>query len=286
MLSRRDFLHIAAVGASGVALGNKFISAEEEMGKGKRIKQSLVWGCFCHGDLKPEKFIKEAAAIGYASIEMGPRRFWDEIRAAGLRIAIVVGHGTLKDGLNRKENHDRIEDELLKNIELAAQYEIPALICFSGNRRGLSDEEGIENTAEGLSRVAKVAEEKNVKLCMELLNSKVNHPDYQCDHTSWGVEVCKRVNSPAVKLLYDIYHMQIMEGDLIRTIRDNIQYLAHFHTAGNPGRRDLDEEQEIYYPAVMRAIAETGYDGFVGHEFRPKGDPLEAMRKTFALCDV
>jgi hydroxypyruvate isomerase len=188
--------------------------------------------------------------------------------------------------LNRKENHSRIEEELLKNIELAAKYEIPSLIVFSGNRRGISDEEGIDNTVEGLLRVVKAAEEKGVTLCLELLNSKYDHKDYQCDRTWWGVEVCKRVNSPRVKLLYDIYHMQIMEGDLINTIRQNIKFIGHFHTAGVPGRRDIDEEQEINYRAVMRAIAETGYDGYVGHEFVPKGDPIEALKKAFEICNV
>ena len=138
----------------------------------------------------------------------------------------------------------------------------------------------------GLSRVTKAAEEKGINLCLELLNSKVNHPDYQCDSTAWGVEVCKRVNSPRAKLLYDIYHMQIMEGDIIRTLQDNIEYIGHFHTAGNPGRHDLDEEQEINYPPIMRAIAETGYTLYVGHEFIPKGDPIEGLRAAAQLCDV
>ena len=217
---------------------------------------------------------------------MLPREYWDAVLDHGMKIAIIGGHGTLTDGLNRRENHDRIEEELSRNIELAAEYGIPSLICFSGNRRGLPDDEGIQITAEGLRRVAKMAEEKGVQLCLELLNSKVNHPDYQCDHTWWGVEVCKAVNSPAVKLLYDIYHMQIMEGDLIRTIKENIDYIGHFHTAGNPGRHDLDDEQEINYRAVMKAIAETNYTGFVGHEFTPKGDPIEALERTFSLCDV
>lgn len=218
-------------------------------------------------------------------MELLPRRYWSLVRENGMKIAAIIGHGTPSDGLNHKENHTRIEEELLENIELAAQHGIPNLICFSGNRKGLSDEEGLENTAEGLARVAKVAERKGITLCLELLNSKVDHPDYQCDRTWWGIEVCKRVSSPAVKLLYDIYHMQVMEGDLIRTIRENIQYIAHFHTAGNPGRQDLDDEQEIYYPAVMQAIAETGYTGYVGHEFIPKGDPYEAIRAAFQTCD-
>ncbi|MFB3040937.1 MAG: TIM barrel protein, partial [Candidatus Poribacteria bacterium] len=150
----------------------------------------------------------------------------------------------------------------------------------------VSDEEGIDITAEGLSRVAKAAEEKGINLCVELLNSKVDHAGYQCDLTTWGVEVCKRVDSPRVKLLYDIYHMQIMEGDLIRTVKENINYIGHFHTAGNPGRNDLDDEQEIYYPAVIQAIAETDYDLYVGHEFIPKGDPIDGLRAAFHLCDV
>jgi len=284
-LTRRNFLQ-AAAGTAAMVLAAGSARAQEKKGKGKRIKQSLAWWCFGRRGLKPEQLVREAASIGYASIEMPPRDQWDRIRDAGLAIAVIVGHRSLTDGLNRRENHSRIEDELSKNIELAVQYEIPGLVCFSGNRRGLPDDEGADITAEGFKRVAKKAEEKGVTLCMELLNSKVNHPDYQCDHTAWGVSVCKKVNSPAVKLLYDIYHMQIMEGDLIRTIRDNIKYISHFHTAGNPGRRDLDEQQEIYYPAVMRAIADAGYQGYVGHEFTPKGDVIEAMRKTFALCDV
>jgi hydroxypyruvate isomerase len=251
-----------------------------------RIKQSVCWWCFARGEMTPERLVKEAAAVGFDSVEMGPPEYWDLIREHGMKVAIIVGHGTLTDGLNRRENHDRIEQELLKNIELAAQRDVPSLICFSGNRNGLPDDEGADITAEGLSRVAKAAEEKGINLCIELLNSKVDHPDYQCDRTAWGVEVCKRVNSPRVKLLYDIYHMQIMEGDLMRTIRDSIDYIGHFHTAGNPGRNDLNDQQEIYYPAVMGAIAETNYDGYVGHEFIPKADAVAALRQAFEQCQI
>ena len=250
------------------------------------IRQSICFGCFHRNGVTPETLIREAARIGYASVEMLPREHWDQVRDAGMDIAIVVGHASLPDGLNKKENHDRIEDELLENMDLAVAYGITGLICFSGNREGKSDEEGRDNCIEGLLRVAKAAEEKGVTLSMELLNSKVNHPDYQCDRTEWGVSVCEGVGSPRVKLLYDIYHMQIMEGDLIRTIRDNIGHIGHFHTAGNPGRNDLDETQEIYYPPVMRAIAETGYTGFVGHEFVPLGDPLAAMQAAYGTCNV
>jgi len=251
-----------------------------------RIKQSVCFWCFVRDGVTAEQVIKEAAKIGYASIEMPPEQYWNMVRDNGMCIATTIGHASLTDGLNKRSNHDRIEQELLKNMDIAVKNGVPGLICFSGNRQGLSDDEGIEVVAEGLCRVAKAAEEKGVNLYLELLNSKRDHKDYQCDHTAWGVEVCKRVNSPRVKLLYDIYHMQIMEGDLIATIRDNIQYIGHFHTAGNPGRRDMDEEQEIYYPAVMRAIANTGYDMYVGQEFVPKGDPIEALRTAFKLCDV
>jgi len=251
-----------------------------------RIKQSLSFWCFAREGMTPERLIREAAEIGYASVEMLAPEYWPLVREQGMRVAIIVGHSSLTDGLNKRENHNRIAEELLANIELAAANDIPSLICFSGNRHGASEEEGIEVTAEGLSRVVRAAEEKGVTLCLELLNSKVDHPGYQCDHTAWGVAVCQKVNSPRVKLLYDIYHMQIMEGDLIRTIRDNIQYIGHFHTGGNPGRRDLDETQEIYYPAVMRAIAETGYAGYVSHEFIPKGDVSAAIRAAFERCEV
>ena len=250
------------------------------------IRQSVCFGCFTRGDAAPDQVISTAARLGYKSIEMLPQEHWDTVRQHGMEVAIVVGHQSLPDGLNKRDNHDRIEQELLANIDLAAANDIPALICFSGNREGKSEEEGRDNCIEGLQRVAKRAEEKGITLCMELLNSKVNHPDYQCDRTEWGVEVCRGVASSRVKLLYDIYHMQIMEGDLIRTIRDNIDYIGHFHTAGNPGRNDLDEDQEIYYPPVMRAIAGTGYAGYVGHEFVPKGDPLEALGAAFSICDV
>ena len=250
------------------------------------INQSICFGCFTRGDASPEEVIAGAAKIGYKSVEMLGQEHWQTVRDCGMRVAAIVGHASLPDGLNKAENHDRIEDEILANIELAAANDIGALICFSGNRDGKSDEEGLDNTIEGLQRVAGAAENKGVTLVMELLNSKVNHPDYQCDFTTWGVEVCKSVDSPAVKLLYDIYHMQIMEGDLIRTIADNIDHIGHFHTAGNPGRKDLDQEQEIYYPPVMRAIADSGYDQYVGHEFTPKGDPLAAMKAAFDICDV
>lgn len=218
------------------------------------IKQSVCCGPFTGVGVVPEDLIKQSAAIGYASVEMAPRAYWLLIKDSGLDIAISIGHDSLLDGLNKRSNHDRIEDELLAHIDEAAAHKIPALIVFSGNCEGKTSEEGLANCVEDLLRVVPAAEQRGVTLCMELLNSKVNHPDYQCDRTSWGVALCRAVGSPAVKLLYDIYHMRIMEGDIIRTIGEHAEYIGHYHTAGNPGRSDLDEIQELYYPAIMRAI--------------------------------
>jgi hydroxypyruvate isomerase len=251
-----------------------------------RIKQSVCYWCFAGKGASPETLIKEAAKIGYASIELPPQEYWGMIRDHGMVIATIGGHASLTDGLNKRTNHNRIEQEILKNLDTAKDNGIVALICFSGNRNGLPDDEGLDITTEGLMRVAKAAEEKDIYLVLELLNSKRDHKDYQCDHTPWGAEVIRRVNSPRVKLLYDIYHMQIMEGDIIQTIKDNIQHIGHFHTAGNPGRNDLDEHQELYYPPIMKTIKDTGYDLYVGQEFVPKGEPIEALRKAFELCDV
>ncbi|HEY3280912.1 MAG TPA: TIM barrel protein [Armatimonadota bacterium] len=283
-MTRRDLVGAALASAAVVGAASGQTPEPAEPAK-KRIKQSFTWGTFARG-VEPEKLVKEAARVGFASIEMGPQEHWSRIQDAGMTIAIFVGHASLSDGLNDTKNHDRIEKELLKSLDLAEQYKIPSLLVLSGNRRGKTDEEGMDNCVACTKRVIQAAETKKVNLCLELLNSKVNHPDYQCDHSTWGVEVCKRVGSPRMKVLDDLYHMQIMEGDLIRNLRANIGYIGHFHTAGNPGRRDLDETQEVYYPAVMRAIAESGYQGYVGHEFTPKGDSLEAMRKTFDLCNV
>jgi hydroxypyruvate isomerase len=250
------------------------------------IKQSLAWWCFHRGGMTPERFFSEAARIGYAAVELLGEDLWPVARDHGLVIASAGGHKSLTDGLNRREAHDRIETEINASLEKAVRFGIPNLIVFSGNRGGLDDETGIENTAAGLRRVAKAAEDAGVNLVLELLNSKVNHKDYQCDRTAWGVKVCETVGSPRVKLLYDIYHMQIMEGDLIRTIREHHAHFGHYHTAGNPGRNEMDETQEIYYPPIIRAIQETGYEGYVGHEFIPKGDPIAAIEAAYALCDV
>ncbi|MGD2175315.1 MAG: TIM barrel protein [Candidatus Brocadiaceae bacterium] len=257
-----------------------------------RINQSYCMPCFLKEGIELEELIRGSKEIGYAAFEIwhrGQAPFGEMVELArkyDMRIASMSGQRSLTDGLNDPDNHGRIADEVHESIKIAAQHDIPGLIVFSGNRDGRDDEESIEVCAAGLRRVVEAAEKAGVNLNMELLNSKVNHPGYQCDHTHWGVRVCEAVGSPRVKLLYDIYHMAIMEGDLIRTIRDNIEHIGHFHTAGNPGRGPLDENQEIYYPAVCRAIADTGYVLYVGHEFGVQGDPLEALADAYETCDV
>ena len=256
-----------------------------------RVKQSFYYPLFKPAGMSVDELFRIASEKGFAATELLTRKedFEEVVALAkkhGLAVASMVGHGTLADGLNNPANHDRIEEEVKASIDAAAKHGIAGLICFSGNRRdGQSEEEAIQTTVAGFRRVAPYAEKKGVNLNMELLNSRVDHPGYQCDHTSWGVEVLKRAGSPRVKLLYDIYHMQIMEGDIIRTIQTNIRYIGHFHTAGNPGRRDLDDAQELNYSAICRAIAGTDYPYYLGHEFKPKGDPVAALKAAFQVCN-
>jgi hydroxypyruvate isomerase len=248
------------------------------------ISQSVAWWCFVPDKLTPEQFVRAVAEAGFAAVELVPPEYWSLVKDHGLAISAIAAHQPLTMGLNRRDLHDRLEDEIHASIANAQRLKIPSLICFSGNRNGLDDEAGAETTAEGFARVAHEAELAGVDLALELLNSKVDHPGYQADHTAWGVRICRAVASPRVKLLYDIYHMQIMEGDVIRTIRSAKNYISYYHTAGNPGRNDLDQDQELYYPAILSAIRETGHTGYITHEFVPKGDPVVALRSTFQEC--
>jgi hydroxypyruvate isomerase len=234
-----------------------------------------------------DQLAEYAAKIGLRGIDLLQPEEYEIPRRYGLVCTMgYAGGGEIGKALNRLDNHAAIEQALGTNIPRAAKAGVPNVITFSGNRNGLSDEEGLRNTVAGLNRVKKIAEDHGVTICMELLNSKRDHSDYMCDHTTWGVRVVEEVNSPNVKLLYDIYHMQIMEGDLIETIRHNIEWIGHFHTGGVPGRHELDATQEIQYDAVMRAIAHSGFRGYVAHEFVPTGDPMQALRKAVELCDV
>jgi hydroxypyruvate isomerase len=231
---------------------------------------------------------KAAVQIGIKSIDLTGPKEWPTLAKYGLTCAMGTGAGMgIAKGFNRPELHNKLVAGYEQLIPLAAAAKIPSVICFSGNRVGLDDEQGIENCAAGVKRLMKLAEQHQVNLVMELLNSRVDHGDYQCDHTAWGVKLCQRVGSERFKLLYDIYHMQIMEGDLIATIRKNTPYIAHFHTGGVPGRNEIDETQEIYYPAVMRAIVASGFRGYVAQEFVPRGnDPIGSLRRCVQICDV
>jgi len=228
-----------------------------------------------------------AAKIGLRGVDLLQPEEYEIPRRYGLVCSMgYAGGGDIKKALNRMDNHAAIEEALRKNIPLAAKVGVPNVITFSGNREGMSDDEGARNTIAGLNRVKKMAEDHGVTICMELLNSKRDHHDYMCDHTAWGARVMQEVNSPNVKLLYDIYHMQIMEGDLIATIRENIKWIGHFHTGGVPGRHELDGTQEIQWDGVMQAVADSGFKGYVAHEFVATGDAFQALRNAVELCDV
>ncbi len=249
-----------------------------------RLKQSVCrW---CYGKLSLDELCRAAVDMGLKSVELLGPDDWPTVKQHGLICAMPNGPGGIEEGWNRVENHDRLVMESERLLPLIARAGIPNMIVFSGNRRGLSDRDGIVNCARGLKRITKLAEEQGVTLCMELLNSKVDHKDYQCDHTAWGVDLAKEIGSNRFKLLYDIYHMQIMEGDVIRTIQENIGHIGHFHTGGVPGRNEIDATQELNYPRIAAAIADTGYQGYFAHEFIPKRDPLASLREAVKLCDV
>ena len=281
-MTRRSFFpRVAGV----AAIATRASAADQVVQRKGRLKQCVTRGCFGRG-MSLEDAARESARLGLKGIDLIAAPDWPILKKYGLLPTMAPGAATIPDGFNRKENHDKLEKEMRENIEKAAAAGVPNVITFSGNRRGLSDAEGAENCAIGLNRVKALAEDKGVTICMELLNSKVNHKYYQCDHTVWGVEVMKRVNSPRVKLLFDIYHMQIMEGDIIRTIRDNIQYIAHFHTAGNPGRHELDGTQELNYRPIAQAIVDSGFTGYMAHEYSPLRDPITSLDEAIRLCDV
>jgi hydroxypyruvate isomerase len=280
--NRRSVLQVAGAGVWGTLAASVVRAAQQDGDKG-HLKQSVCrW---CYSKIPLTKLAAEAGKLGYKSIELLSPKEYLEIKPSGLTCA-MIGGASIADGLNRTENHAKIEKELRERIEFAAAEGLPNVICMSGNRRGMADDEGLANCVTGLKRVIGFAEEKKVTLCMEGLNSKVNHKDYMYDKTEWGVALCKKLGSPRFKLLYDIYHMQIMEGDVIRTIRDNKEYIAHYHTGGNPGRNEIDETQELNYPAIVRAIRETGFTGFLGQEFIPRREPLASLAQGFRICDV
>jgi len=294
-MNRRRFVEaglraaaVAALPAAGTACTAREGSAAAG-GGAAAFKHSVCRWPFSKFPL--DEVARRAKALGLGSVELLEPEEWSVVAKHGLTCA--MGYATVPDprsrltkGWNRVENHAWLLPAYERAIPLAAAAGVPNIICFSGNREGQSDEEGLETCARGLKALLPVAEKHGVTVCMELLNSKVDHPDYQCDHTRWGVALARRIGSPRFKLLYDIYHMQIMEGDVIRTIRDNHEHIAHFHTAGVPGRHEIDGSQELNYPAVMRAIADTGFSGYVAQEFIPTRDPWASLEEAVRLCRV
>jgi hydroxypyruvate isomerase len=276
-MTRRSFVPLVAAGATAA-------SAQTVTRKG-RLKQSVCRSVFGRGMTMPQ-MCKEAARLGAKGFDLiGPQE-WPILKEHGLLPTMVPSASSIHDGINELPLHARIDKGMRESIELAAQAGAPNVIVLAGERKGLSDEKGADNCVLFLNNIKKFAEDKGVTLCLELLNSKVNHPDYQCDHVKWGVDVMKRVNSPRVKLLFDIYHMQIMDGDIIRNIRENIQWIGHFHTAGIPGRHEIDDRQELNYHAVAQAIVDTGYTGYLAHEYSPTKEALASLDEALRICDV
>ena len=288
-LSRRDAFRLVGAAAATAALAPAAVRAQEQAPKLKgRIRQSVT--CWPLGKTPVADLCRQIKEMGLLGLDLvGDRNIWPVLKEHGLAATMVPGAGSIKDGLNNTARHPDLLKQFRENIAAAAEFGWKRVITMAGERKNISDADGLAACVPVLKEAVKIAADYDVTICMELLNSKVDHPGYMCDHTAWGVELCKRVESPRFKLLYDIYHMQIMEGDIIRTIRENIDYIGHFHTAGNPGRKDLDEEQELYYPAIMRVIAqlqeEGKYNGYVAHEFKPKNG-MESLRKAVLLCDV
>ena len=284
-MNRRKVLQSAM--AAGTAALARPILALPEAGGG-RLKQGVSYWTYQKW-YSLDELCQEAVRIGLKGIDLVTPDQYATVQKHGLIPSMTSGTdpNTIPIGLNRIENHDRVLASLKNDITLASAAKVPNVITFSGNRAGMPDAEGLANCAIGLNKIKAYAEEKDVTINLELLNSKVNHHDYMADHSAWGIELMKRVNSPKVKLLYDIYHMQIMEGDLIRTIRENIAFFGHFHTGGVPGRHELDDSQEVNWRAVATAIVDTGYQGFLSHEFIPaKTPPIKGLEQAYQLCNV
>jgi len=298
-LSRRAAIAAATLGtaAMGVAVNRQTALAQSSdipnpttdtgsvnvNAKQGRLNQSVCKWCF--SKMSVEELAVQVAALGMVGIDLLDPPDFPTLKKYGLVCTMVQSH-PLTDGLCDPQFHDMCLEKINASIEATAAEGWRNVICFSGNARGIDRETGMKNCVDALRKIVPVAEKKGVTLIMELLNSKVNHPDYMCDNSIWGVELVKRVGSDHFKLLYDIYHMQIMEGDVIRTIRENHKYYGHYHTAGNPGRNELDDNQELFYPAIARAIADTGFDGYFAHEFMPKRDPIAGLTDAVRQCTV
>jgi hydroxypyruvate isomerase len=287
-MDRKQALKTMAASAAATftlpQMANSMMALPEEV-SGKINHSVCQW---CYNDIPLEQLCEAAKGMGIKSIDLLNSSQWATAAKYGLTCAMAYANDWgLQRGFNNPAFHEQLLKDYTANIPKAADVGLKNVICFSGNANGLSSEQGLENCAKGLEPVMKVAEKYNMLVSMELLNSKVDHKDYQCDYTSWGVRLCEKLGSPNFKLLYDIYHMQIMEGDVIATIRKNIQYISHFHTGGVPGRHEIDESQELYYPAIMKAIVETGFKGYVAQEFIPAHkDKLNSLKNAIKICNI
>ena len=297
--NRRDLLKVAGAAALGIAGATRTANAKATtmpLIKNGRIKQSLVHWCYEPYWKDYDAFIQVAKDLGCTSIELAPPAMYPKLKAAGLDNAIaqidISPDPPFSKGFNNPKYWDRVIQATKTSIDACAEYGFKRVICFTGYAEGLSPEEGAANCVEGLKKVIGYAEGKGVTLCLEMLNTRADdhpmkgHPGYQGDHVDYCVDIIRKVGSPNLKLLFDFYHVQIMDGDLIRRLHEIKEYVGHIHTAGNPGRGELDEKQEIYFPPLMQALLDIGYDGYVGHEFIPTRDPLEGLTQAVALCDV
>jgi hydroxypyruvate isomerase len=289
-LSRRKLIRNTSLMAAGAVAarltgGTKAAAAEavEPVATKGRINQSV--SRWCYGSWSLDQLCEISKKLGIKAIDLLDPSDFTTVKKHGLVCALVNSH-SLTNGLGDTRYQEGCIAKLREVIDATSEAGFPNVVAFPGNRRNIPNDVGIENTVAALKQIVGHAEQKKVTICLEYLNSKVNHKDYMFDNMAWGVEVCKRVGSERVKILYDIYHAQIMEGDIIRTLRDNKDYIGHYHTGGNPGRNEIDDTQELYYPAIMQAIVETGFTGYVAHEFVPKRDPLAALTYAVRVCDV
>ena len=288
-MKRRDFIGTTAAGTLGIISCNAVNTKESTMAKDFELKNNINHSVchWCFNSIPLEDFLIKMNELGIKAVDlMGPNE-WPLLKKYNIHSAMCNGAEiSLTEGWNDPKYHDVLIKKYSEMIPKVAEAGYTNLICFSGNRRGMNDQVGLQNCIDGLSKIMPLAEKHGVVLQMELFN-RINHPDYMCDTSAWGIELCKGLGSENFKLLYDIYHMQIQEGDIIRSIQNNHQYFGHYHTAGVPGRHEIDESQELYYPAIMRAILATGYKGFVAQEFIPeREDKIESLKQGFLICDV
>ena len=291
--NRRSAIKAMAMGAGVLGL-SPMIALEAEAKPTnlnmKRLKNNIKHSAcrWCYQNIPLEEFAKNAAEIGLKGIDLLKPEEWETVEKYGLECSMATDtFANIENGFNEVKNHKHLQESYMPLIEKASKHGIKNVIVFSGNRRGMDDETGFKNCVTGLKPLLEYAQERNVNLVMELLNSKVDHHDYMCDHTDWGVELAKRTEMPNFKLLYDVYHMQIMEGDVIATIRKHHKYINHYHTGGVPGRNEINDSQELFYPAIIKAVIETGFDGYLAQEFIPTyDDQLAALKEGIKICDV